>query len=315
MLAELLVSLRDLEDEIVSEVAKVNPTATHSLSQRRARLQHLLEEIEQRIKDVYAEMALRAGEYFDELADIEADEQRDKMGVIFGVSLTGGRIKLSDILTLTIIGNTLGQWFDAMQSDYSFRVRSILVQGVGAGLNRDDILDALRGLKTPIPSPSPTTTASRSLETVLRTGVEEVSDEVVTRTAERIPKTIRMGWQSIAVLDARTTSLCRAYAFKIWTLDYKPIGHTLPFLPVPRHYYCRSRIIPIHLDDDPVNDLTFSQWLNTLSREEQDKIFGPGRMKLYRDGKLTEADLMRQQERSISLDDLRQEGDPRNPND
>jgi hypothetical protein len=316
MLAELLVSLRDLEAEIVAEISKVNPTATQSLSQRKARLQHLLDEIEQRIKDVYAEMEARAGDYFQELADIEADEQRDKLALIFGVAPVGGRIKLSDILTLSIIGATLGEWFESMQTDYVFRMRTILVQGVGAGLSLDDILGTMRGISTPIPLPSPTTTASRSLETVLRTGVEEVSDEVLSRTAERMPaKTIRMGWQSIAVLDSRTTQLCRAYAFKIWTLDHKPIGHSLPFLPVPRHYNCRSRIIPIHLDDDPVNDLTFKQWLDSLSVADQNKIFGETRMRLYREGKITEADLIRQQERSISLDDLRQEGDPRNPND
>lgn len=309
MLNDLLVSLRQLQDDIAAQISQINPSGTHSLNQRTNRLQHLLDEVETRIKEVYAEMEARAGDYFQELADIEADEQRDKIAAIFGVAPSGGRIKLSDVLALTIIGNTLGQWFDSMAAGYSFRVRSVLVQGFGAGLKADAVLAQLEAMKT-------TEAASRSLETVLRTGVEEVSDEVLERTAERVPaKSIRMGWQSIAVLDARTTQLCRAYAFKIWTLDKKPIGHTLPFLPVPRHYNCRSRIIPIALDDDPVNDLTFKEWLSGLSVDDQNKIFGKGRMDLYRRGKLTDADLMRQQERSISLDDLRQEGDPRNPND
>lgn len=311
MLRELLVDLQQLQSDIVSELTSRNPTGTDLLSRRRNRLQDLLAEVEQRIADVYDEMKARAEEWFSELADIEADEQRDKMAAIFGVSPQGGRIKLSDITMLTIIGSTLAQWFDAMAADYTFRTKAILVQGVGAGLPVNDIAVLLDGLKTA----TPTTTAERALETVLKTGVEEVADEVLERTAERMPKTIRMGWQSIAVLDARTTSLCRAYAFKIWTLDKKPIGHDLPFLPVPRHYYCRSRIIPIMLDDDPVNDLTFKQWLDTLTAADQDKIFGATRMKLYRAGKITEADLIRQQERSISLEDLRNEGDPRNPND
>ena len=159
ILKDLLVTLRELQDEITAELHKINPTGTQSLSQRTSRLQHLLDDVTQRIADVYAEMEARAGDYFNELADIEADEQRDKITAIFGVAPSGGRIKLSDILALGIIGNTLGEWFDAMAGDYQFRVRSILVQGAGAGLSADDIAKALSGIGTP----SPTDSAARSL--------------------------------------------------------------------------------------------------------------------------------------------------------
>ncbi len=102
------------------------------------------------------------------------------------------------------------------------------------------------------------------------------------------------------------SATCRAYAFKIWDRDFKPIGHALPYNGgVPRHFACRSRIVPYLFDDGPNKDFTFKEWLERLSPEQQTQIFGRARIEAWKRGKLTDQDLIRSQERALTLDELK----------
>lgn len=76
---------------------------------------------------------------------------------------------------------------------------------------------------------------------------------------------------------------------------------------------CRSHNTATVLDDAKM-DLTFKGWMDTLSAKDQDEIFGAGRMRQWRDGKLSDAQLVRHQQRAISPERLRTL-DPRLPKD
>jgi hypothetical protein len=52
-------------------------------------------------------------------------------------------------------------------------------------------------------------------------------------------------------------------------------------------------------------NLSFEDWLADKSAAFQDKVLGPGRAQLWRDGKLTLRDLLNQQGRQMSLEELR----------
>lgn len=63
--------------------------------------------------------------------------------------------------------------------------------------------------------------------------------------------------ESFIVGDAvlHNSDICRSRANRLWTIDKVPIGHTLPFRPVPLHWKCRSQIIGVMLS---YNDLPAS---------------------------------------------------------
>jgi hypothetical protein len=55
--------------------------------------------------------------------------------------------------------------------------------------------------------------------------------------------------QHSSIMDERTTDICRARDGKQWTSDTQaPIGHTLPFLPPPCHFGCRSMLLLVLVD-------------------------------------------------------------------
>jgi hypothetical protein len=116
-----------------------------------------------------------------------------------------------------------------------------------------------------------------------------------------------------------------AYSGAEWDLDGVPInGNTLPFNSgCPRHWGCRSLIVPITLSyrelgidvDKPKgtrasdlgqipSDTTFDGFLKRHDAAYVDNLLGPGRAKLWRDGKITLNDLVNQTGRPLTLDQL-----------
>lgn len=118
-------------------------------------------------------------------------------------------------------------------------------------------------------------------------------------------------WQS--VLDARTTDGCAIRHGLLYTLDYEPIGHGVPIEhPPPRHYNCRSMLVPENRPADAVPEdgetaaAEFNGWLDSLSESEVAETFGAGRLALYREGRLSKSDLVSQSGRVLTLGELRE---------
>ncbi len=114
-----------------------------------------------------------------------------------------------------------------------------------------------------------------------------------------------------AILDSKTTIGCAVRAGKLYTLDLEPIGHTVVLdRPPPRHWNCRSILLPMKFPVGPPEDGgkekdNFARWLAKHSTEEQDDILGPRRAQLYRDGKITLADLIGQRGQALTIAELR----------
>lgn len=120
-------------------------------------------------------------------------------------------------------------------------------------------------------------------------------------------------FQFWAVLDERTTAGCALRHGLVYTLDtLQPIGHDVPLDRAPaRHYRCRSILLPMAYDTDiPIpadgGRSTFRDYFDGLSEAEQERIFGVGRAQLFRDGVITQTDLVNQSGRLLTLRELRE---------
>jgi len=114
-------------------------------------------------------------------------------------------------------------------------------------------------------------------------------------------------WHS--VLDGRVCPNCGIRAEKLYSLDYKPIGHKLPMLNAPPfHPYCRCILLPVRFVNGkpPKADSNrFDHWLEKQSEETQDHILGVGRTALYRSGRISLSDLIDQTGMVMSLKELK----------
>lgn len=118
-------------------------------------------------------------------------------------------------------------------------------------------------------------------------------------------------WHSI--LDTRTTIGCAVRAGLLYDLDFQPIGHDVPIdQPPPRHWGCRSILIPMiypvekmpSSGFDPYSE-SLAQWLDRHTEEEQNAMLGVGRAKLWREGIITTRDLLNQAGQQVTLNDLK----------
>lgn len=136
---------------------------------------------------------------------------------------------------------------------------------------------------------------------------------------------ILLGVEQISTLDSHTCLICIAYSNGQWDLDGNPInGTTLPFDGgPPRHFNCRSVLVGISKnilfrdrqgtrasDEGQLNrKITFDEFLKRKSQTYIDEMLGKGRADLWRKGKITCRDLLNNEGRIISLEELRAQFD------
>ena len=133
--------------------------------------------------------------------------------------------------------------------------------------------------------------------------------------------------QQVSTLDNRTSDICVAFSGQTWDAEtLEPIGDsTLPFNGgPPRHFNCRSTLNPVlksfdklgfnvgelppatraSMDGQVAEDITFDRFLRGKTKTFQNKLLGPGRAQLWRDGKITLTQLVDMRGNPLTLSQL-----------
>ncbi|MGE8565231.1 MAG: phage minor head protein [Achromobacter sp.] len=125
------------------------------------------------------------------------------------------------------------------------------------------------------------------------------------------------GYRWSARFDSKTCMVCGGLDGKLFTLTGEPVGHQTPLQGgPPRHPGCRCVLVPEPLqtgvgaalpgaDGTLSRGPTFEQWLSRKSDKFKRQYFGPGRLELWKDGKLTLTDLLDMQGNPLTLEQLR----------
>jgi hypothetical protein len=131
----------------------------------------------------------------------------------------------------------------------------------------------------------------------------------------------------VSCLDGRTTPECRSRANLKWDGDRTPIGHNKPYRIPPIHPHCRSSIIPwlMSADDMPIairrkveaagrsgalsgkppREPSLDEFLRSRTVAEQQQILGTKQHSLWKRGLITQAGLLDQSARPLTLQGLR----------
>lgn len=327
LIGKYVRQLAELQQELFNVTIQFAPYPDDNTLRQTIALQSLISATVGKIRQAFAALATEMESDLGELIDIQAEREQENFAAIFGIEAEKPNTS-GAALALLITGSTIRSWMERQAGDLAFRVEAELRRGVREGERPTQLVDRLRGhtatddIRIPVIDRN-----RRAIQQVTRTATEAAANlarqlmaDEIRRMRERarpdemqipertvIPtKSLRMGWQQISVLDSRTTEVCRAYANRIWDLNFKPIGHNLPFEGgPPRHIYCRSSIIPILLDDNPAKDLTLAKWLRSKADAELAALLGPRKLALWRSGVITEQELIRQEDRQLTFDQLR----------
>jgi SPP1 gp7 family putative phage head morphogenesis protein len=167
-------------------------------------------------------------------------------------------------------------------------------------------------------------TSRRQAETLVRTAIAETVNAAALQSFRDME--VVKALQQISTLDGKTSDICIAYSGLVWDSEtLEPIGHELQFNGgPPRHFNCRSRLVPVlksfdelgidatevplatraSMDGAVPGDITFDTFLRGKSKKFQDELLGPGRARLWRKGKITLTQLVDFRGNPLTLDEL-----------
>ena len=179
--------------------------------------------------------------------------------------------------------------------------------------------------------------SKREATTLVRTGVQTMANKT-SHDMHKANADLLRGEYLQVTLDGRTSDICMSLSGAAWDLEGNPLPESTVTSgfpgPPPYHFNCRSVLVPItkswddlmeeagtptkrkldkvpsstqaSLDGQVPGNLTYEKWLKTKSTDFQKETLGPGRYKLWNDGKITLRDLVSPELRPLTLRELKQ---------
>ncbi|RVD58869.1 hypothetical protein EN866_19485 [Mesorhizobium sp. M2D.F.Ca.ET.223.01.1.1] len=308
--SELDRFLATLDTAIAGLIVSIAPSEPARQAYRAQRLDKLIAAVADSIKGTYADMQKYHRREMQQLADVEAAYLVKAVNDLFEKAPVTLNLTAADALKLVdtalVAGAPMKDWWAeqsrAMQLKFSHQMRV----GFIGGESDTDLVKRVRGTKEMNYTDGIMEVSRRSAKILVR----GASSAVVSATRKKAigdNPDVFDGIQQISVLDGRTSHICMAYAGKVWSLPgYKPEGHSLPYNGgVPRHPNCRSTEIPVLTGESPAEDMDFDTFLKGKSAAQVDELLGKGRADLFGSGRITLSDLVDQQGRPLTLEQLR----------
>jgi SPP1 gp7 family putative phage head morphogenesis protein len=197
-------------------------------------------------------------------------------------------------------GETLAAVLAAWVVAHNKRVSSTIRKATIEGSSPSAVLSGIRGTRKNKFEDGLMAQTQRGVETTVNTATQHV---VVTTLAETFSEETKY-YRWVSVLDNRTSVICRSLAGQVFEFGKGPLP--------PQHPNCRSSIMPISgRGGPPVSQPTYYEWLSRQPQSVQDRVLGKTRGKLFRDGKISNAEFSALQLdknfKPVTLDELRKE--------
>ena len=328
-------TINNLQIEIVAEIKRAEPRSKRDLEQ-------LLDRVNEAIDRTYAAMALESIGSLGEFAVAESQAVSTISSRVFRAPIAPKILPKSvalEIVETTLapndsLGTSIRDRWDRQRDGTKSNVRDGLNYAVQNDQTLDDMLRIIRGNRALQFRDGVMAKSKRGAEMIVRTATDAVTNSARLATYKRNSDTIR-GIQANAVLDSRTSVLCRTRNGFAWHMDSgRPFrGTPIHFPgPPPWHFNCRTTLSPIFkslealqsvldpelneeivkrgeefpIDGKPAPIPSFQSTFDQMTDAERRRILGPGRLRLYNDGKITLKDLVDQQGRTLTLAELKE---------
>lgn len=321
---KVLALLAKLESDLVGQLSVVDPSGTPLPYLQQQRLNALLVSVRSAIQAAYRPInALMASETRN-IADTEATWTANAIDASTHAQFANSGLTTTQLDTLVsnvlIQGAPTAEWWGRQAAGLSDRFADEMRRGVALGENNADLIQRVRG-------PTGLMNLSRnSAERLVRASVQTAANAARNATyAENSDLITAVMWH--ATLDTRTSEWCLARDGCQYTpTDHESIDDAPPWLEGPGaiHWGCRSTSIPIlkswqdiGIDEAEVPHTTrasmdgqvpakqnFEEWLSKQNETRQDTVLGTTKAQLWRDGKITFRDLLDQNGRPLTTEQV-----------
>lgn len=191
-------------------------------------------------------------------------------------------------------GRFLKDWVAGLEAGTSRRIREAVTQGYADGRSAVEVARDIRGTRS---RKGIFDMSRRGAEMVVRTAFTHTATAARSRTYAANPTIKQEQW--VAVLDGRTTAICRSRDGKFYDVGEGPRP--------PAHPNCRSTMVPVTSKNKARLDKrdTYQDWLEAQSPALQDDILGKAKGELFREGGLTVDRFVNRAGQEMTLDQLK----------
>ncbi|MDD4390239.1 MAG: hypothetical protein PHW03_05485 [Eubacteriales bacterium] len=250
--------------------------------------------------------------------------QRAIASIGLDVSLPSASVLKAMVSDTLLQGAPLADWWAKQADDTAFKFAAQVRQGVAQSETMQEIITRIAGSKkhgtTGIMEVS-----RRNASALVHDSIMKISgDANMAVYQDNID--IMKGYRWLSTLDSITCIKCVARSGLQWDLKLNPIGHSIPFVRQgDLHTNCRCPIVPIlksyrelgiNIDEMKPGtrssdlgqvpaDMSFDAFLKRHDANYVDELLGKGKAQLWRDGKITLSQLISQEGRPLTLNELK----------
>lgn len=314
---KVLKLLRSMQKELISSIGTDDLT---EWGLRRKNQQ--LRETREIIAKYYNDISTLTLDQTQSIAQVSATSASQALAVAVGSGSGGavaGLIPTTNFMeTLAknslVEGAVMGDWWKRQADETVFRFQQAINLGLINAETNKQIIDRVIDING---------ITERNAEKLVRTAVLSISNQARQKSFEQNEDVIA-GYVWNSALDSRTCAQCAPRDGKEWTVDHKPIGHSIPWAVPALHISCRCSLYPrtktfrelgIDIDevddsarssmDGVVTDKTFKDFMDRKGKAFTENALGKGRADLYRNGVITLEQLIDGRGNLISVKDLR----------
>ena len=187
-------------------------------------------EVDRFVKETYNLTKGHLTEYGASQLSFHENNLHKSYGTVYKVKGPKKSVVLTDLVGMNIQGDktTLNSQLNAIGSNQLVRIQAIVNRGISKGLTNTEMTEEI--MKT-------TKITETQASALVRTAITRTAN-AATAEVMKANKDLLKGYQFVAILDSRTSEICRATDGGVFDIDDE--AH----LP-PLHWRCRSTIIPI----------------------------------------------------------------------
>lgn len=295
------------------------------------------------IDQQYTQIMTRHTHTLVEVSGLQSAQTRKIVNAVIGVPLMTVGVPLPTLKALVnddlVDGRPAGYWWAQQASTLRQEYRDVIRQGAFAGETLGEMKQRVQGTRARNYQDGIMARTGKRAEVLIRTSILSVANAARDVTY-RANDDVLDGEQWLATLDDRTCAVCAALDNESWQFDGSPIGETTQAFPgpPPQHFQCRCTLVPIvkswaqlqreagqdealgkkvdELDETlpkgeresmggPVEGrTTYNDWLGNQDEATQRDILGAKRFALWQQGSIDVQDLVDQQNRPLSLEEI-----------
>lgn len=306
--------LRAAFDEVVGEMAKLDPTAIQ-IRYRRGRIERLEQRVREILGPTYDEwfrqqraaLAAVGGDHVDQTTlHLRAVLGAGNEGAVSSVTGLGTNYFKRIIDAEPMQGAVLKDWAGEQSRRAVFRTTQQIKLGVANGETLGDIVRRVRGRSVGRGrfAGGVLQTTTREAESLVRTAVLDISTHARFGTYEA-NSDIMTGYTLVVTMDGRTSPICINYGLapdKVYPVDSGPRP--------PFHWQCRTATAPavdwagLGLEAPPEGtratatgqvdaDTDYEAWLRQAPDKYAVELLGPTRARLFKERRMTLRELIK----------------------